>query len=53
MKFRFDFWKGIYYILPTIVIKVNEPMYCCENFAIELHWIMWHCRWQWLKEQTI
>lgn len=47
---RFDFFtnKDDVYILPTI--KVNTQMEIMDkNFNIQLHFLIWHIRWRWIK----
>ena len=52
MKFwRFKFMQDLnwIFILPTITIIRNEQIYRDENFSITVHWLCWHCKWQWFK----
>lgn len=35
-----------FYLIPTIVITVNEHYY---NFSINIHWLGIHVKWQWVK----
>lgn len=54
MKFdRFDYLISCYpfYILPTIIIVVNDMILLQENISIEFRWLNLHCRWRWMKEQ--
>ena len=43
-------WNYVF-IIPSIVISRNEPMYYAMNFAIEIHWLWFHIRWLWVDEE--
>ena len=51
MKFQFSRYKDWIYILPTIVLVRNEPMYYAKNFAIQIHWLGFHIRWLWVDKE--
>jgi len=51
-RFQFNNYWGRIVLIPTIVIDRNDPIYCRHNFSIELHWLGWHCRWQWIEEEV-
>ena len=40
-------WTWLYFI-PSIVLTVNEPLYCYHNFNISVHWLGFHIRWSWM-----
>lgn len=40
----FCIFKKTVYVLPTIIIHVNEPIYMYNNFSIEFHWLVFHGR---------
>ena len=50
-RFECNFWRDRVYILPTIIIDTDNPMYYCKNFAIEFHFLFWNMRWQWLESE--
>ena len=37
-------------IIPTITLFFNDPIYIRKNFAIELHWLVFHIRWLFERE---
>ena len=54
MKFydkRFCIYKDWITLIPTIDIHINACEYQCQNFRIELHWLCFHARFVWRKEQ--
>ena len=48
---RFDIWKNEIFILPTICILINQPMYALRNLSVEFHWIVFHVRALWLERE--
>ena len=42
-------WKW-FVIIPTITILKDEPQYFDKNFTIQFHWLGFHSRWFWIKE---
>lgn len=53
MRF-YNFRGGIYRdwicILPSIVVRLNQLEYSPKNIAIEVHFLIFHCRWLWLQK---
>ena len=51
MKFRFydgfTDWKWLY-IIPTVNLIWNEPMYTVKTFRVSIHWLGWHLSWLWI-----
>lgn len=54
MKFikfnRYIMWK-FFFIIPAILISINEPMDIKPNLHISIHWLGFHASWLWRKEQ--
>lgn len=53
MKFYrkdFDVDREWIMIIPTIVIRMNNPIYFESNVAIEFHWLTLHVRFMWMKK---
>lgn len=48
---RFCIYKDWITLIPTIDIHINACEYQCRNFRIELHWLCFHARLMWVKEQ--
>ena len=50
--FRFDreVWKNDIYLFPTVRIFVRNQIYGRDNFSVEVHWLVFHFRWLWIKE---
>lgn len=48
-KKQFNIFKDYIVILPTIILRSNEPYYLDRNFAIEFHWLVFHARLLWLE----
>lgn len=44
---RFDFktYKNEIHIIPTIRLFFNDFMYLNKSLSVELHFMIWHCRW--------
>ena len=40
----FRIYKKTCYLLPTVIIYVNEPIFMYNNFSIEFHWLIFHGR---------
>lgn len=49
-KKQFKIIKDYISIVPTIVLS-NEPYFLERSFAIEFHWLVFHARLLWLKEE--
>jgi len=50
MKFKyFEYLKDKtwIHILPTIVIRTDDPTYYCKNVALQIHILIWHFKWFW------
>ena len=55
-KYKFSkFYKGFYKdwisLIPTEKISINDMIYSEYNFSIILHFLCFHCRWLFLKEE--
>ncbi len=48
--FQFEIHRDWFFILPTIVVIGKDYRYFADNFSIEVHWLVWHMRWRWIKE---
>jgi hypothetical protein len=48
--FQFEIHWEWFFILPTIVVIGKDYRYIGDNFSIEVHWLVWHMRWRWIKE---
>ena len=46
----FKIFKDYIFLLPTIVLSFNDPIYTVRNFAIEFRWLVFHARLLWLAE---
>ena len=46
----FRIFKDLIYVLPAIVLVLNDPIYEYENFALEFRWLVFHMRILWFKE---
>lgn len=53
--YRKDFEIGNHSIalLPTIVVKGNDWMYTLKNFAIEFHFLCFHARLLWMRDNGL
>ena len=40
-------------LLPTIVVKVNDWIYTLKNFAIEFHFLCFHARLVWMRDDGL
>ena len=51
--FRKDFtrWKNSFDFLPALRLQWNDMVYAKPSFAIEFHWLVFHARVLWLKEE--
>lgn len=49
----FQIYKDLIYILPTIILAFNEPIYTQRNFAIEGRWLVFHARLLWMAESEV
>lgn len=45
----FMFLKHDIYIIPTVRLYINDLHLGEPNFAIQFHWLVWHCRLLFLK----
>lgn len=50
-KFNGYIYKGWIYLIPAIEISLNDMVYSRYNFSIMLHFLWFHCRWLFLKEE--
>lgn len=50
-KKEFKIIKDYISIVPTIVLKPNEPYFLDRYFEIEFHWLVFHARMLWKKEE--
>lgn len=56
MKFNKAYFQvswNWFVVLPTIIIVRNEQMYYEKNFSIQFHWLGFHLRFLWIKENEI
>lgn len=51
-KFNYEIWKDWIYLLPSIEVRINAPEYYYNNFAICVHFLIWHFRWFWIKREN-
>lgn len=51
INFAYFTGKNWLFIIPTIVVTINDPVYGTDNIAIQLHWLAFHCGWLWVKER--
>ena len=50
-KFEFmDDWRWLF-VIPTIAINKNEPIYAKKNFRFSMHWLGWHFSLQWMEDE--
>ena len=42
-------WKNDIYIIPTITLIINTPIYIGRNFSIEFHWLIFNARLLWVE----
>lgn len=50
-KKKFKIFKDYISIVPTIILRPNEPYFLERNFAIEFHWLVFHARMLWKEEE--
>lgn len=50
---EFEIYKSVIFLLPTIVVRGRDWMYTFENFAIEFHFLCFHARLLWLKDNGL
>ena len=43
-------WKNQIFIIPTIALGINTPIYIERNFSIEFHWLIFNARLLWIEE---
>jgi len=41
--------KNQIYIIPTITLIINTPLYIKRNFSIEFHWLIFNARLLWME----
>ena len=41
--------KNQIYIIPTLILVWDKPMYTKRNFSIEFHWLVFNARLLWLE----
>lgn len=56
MKYKLDrldmeLDENVIYLLPTSMITVNNPIYINKNFSIEFHFLIFHARFLFIKEE--
>ena len=37
-------------LVPTVEIHIGDPQYKEKNFTISFHWLVFHARLLWIKE---
>lgn len=50
-KFNHEVYKDWIYLLPSIEVHINDPIYYYNNLAICIHFMIWHIRLFWLGEE--
>lgn len=52
--FRKDFqiWKNEIYLLPTIKVCINNPVYAKRNLSLEVHFLVFNARLLWLEDNV-
>lgn len=53
MKFKGFYFikdKEWIFIIPTVVIQLNDPRYIDKSLQIAFHFLIWHFRWFWRGE---
>lgn len=50
-QFNCEKWRGEIYIIPTIRVVKDHPVYARGNFSVELHFLCFHIRWQWMERR--
>lgn len=50
VRFNREVWKNDVYLFPTIRIFVRNQIYGRDNFSVEVHYLVFHFRWLWIKE---
>ena len=50
IDFRYEVWTDWWFLLPTIIINLNQKVYSEKNLAVEIHFLCIHMRWFWSKE---
>lgn len=45
-------WKW-FFVLPAVIININEPIFCVLTTRISLHWLGWHCSWLWIEKERV
>lgn len=43
-------YKDTIFLIPTIELDFDVPIYMCHNFAIVVHWLVFHARLLWMEE---
>ena len=51
INIKFQIWTDDIYIIPTIELHLNNMIYSKRNFAIIFHWLVFHGRLFWCKEE--
>ena len=55
MKFyRKDFYidKQTIFIIPSVVIDIDNMIYAQHNISIQFHWLCFHARLMWMKGEN-
>lgn len=47
---NYKIYKDDIYLLPTIRLYLNDPLYTNENFSVEFHFLGFHVRLFFIKE---
>lgn len=50
-RYKCQIWKDTWYLIPTISIRFNDPIYFGKNCAIMFHFLCIHMRWFWIEER--
>lgn len=46
---NFRVYKDYIFLLPTIALDFNDPIYAQISLAIEFRWLVFHARLVWMK----
>ena len=50
-KFNYEIWKDWIYLLPSIEVRIDDPIYYNYTFAVCVHFLVFHFRWVWMRKE--
>ena len=50
-KMDFEIYENDIFLLPTVRVYINDMMYIQSNFSIEFHFLIFHARFLFIKEE--